>query len=92
MRMSGACHGIWRFEMNATDCVPMYSCNRCRQQKIKCSGLRPCEQCRKRSLACSFDDKDRKILVSKESGLDLGTLYHSIITNTTDSSMTCNGE
>ncbi|KAM3070533.1 hypothetical protein ACMFMF_007988 [Clarireedia jacksonii] len=42
------------------------ACSRCRQQKIKCSGILPCEQCSKRSLACNFEDKDRKILVSRE--------------------------
>ena len=38
-------------------------------KKTKCSGVLPCEQCSKKSLACISKDKDRKILVSRESGL-----------------------
>ncbi|KAF2174009.1 hypothetical protein M409DRAFT_62193 [Zasmidium cellare ATCC 36951] len=41
------------------------ACNRCRRQKIKCSGNVPCEQCSRRSISCVFDDKQHKILVSQ---------------------------
>ncbi|KAF2720209.1 hypothetical protein K431DRAFT_271272 [Polychaeton citri CBS 116435] len=41
------------------------ACNRCRQQKIRCTGAQPCEQCNKRNLICCFDDQQRKVLVSK---------------------------
>ncbi|KAH8672613.1 fungal-specific transcription factor domain-containing protein [Tricladium varicosporioides] len=41
------------------------ACTRCRQQKIRCSGIIPCEQCTKRNSPCSFDDRAQKILVPR---------------------------
>ncbi|KAL4975819.1 hypothetical protein BDW66DRAFT_160096 [Aspergillus desertorum] len=36
------------------------ACQRCRKQKIKCSGFQPCNTCHKRKLTCIFDDRDQK--------------------------------
>ncbi|KAL4880748.1 hypothetical protein BJY04DRAFT_207920 [Aspergillus karnatakaensis] len=41
------------------------ACQRCRKQKIKCSGLQPCNTCHKRKLTCVFDDRDQKVLVTR---------------------------
>ncbi|KAH8700208.1 Zn(II)2Cys6 transcription factor [Talaromyces proteolyticus] len=41
------------------------ACQRCRKQKIKCSGIQPCNTCHKRKLTCTFDDRDQKILVTR---------------------------
>ncbi|KAE8353459.1 hypothetical protein BDV28DRAFT_157005 [Aspergillus coremiiformis] len=41
------------------------ACQRCRRQKIKCSGSQPCDTCSKRKLTCVFDDRDQKILVTR---------------------------
>lgn len=43
----------------------LYRCERCRRQKIKCSGRRPCDSCKRRSVSCRFNDSDQRILVSK---------------------------
>jgi len=43
------------------------SCERCRRQKIKCSGKEPCDACQKRRLLCNFDEQNQKILVTRES-------------------------
>jgi len=43
------------------------SCERCRRQKIKCSGKEPCDACQKRQLLCNFDEQNQKILVTRES-------------------------
>lgn len=43
----------------------VFSCSRCRQQKIKCTGSKPCARCVKRNLPCDFDDKQQKIFVTK---------------------------
>ncbi|KAL4764818.1 Zn(II)2Cys6 transcription factor [Aspergillus foveolatus] len=41
------------------------ACQRCRKQKIKCSGFQPCNTCHKRKLTCVFDDRDQKVLVTR---------------------------
>ncbi|KAG9769159.1 hypothetical protein KCU88_g6965, partial [Aureobasidium melanogenum] len=41
------------------------ACQRCRRQKIKCTGSRPCENCRRRNLSCSFYDRDQKVVVTR---------------------------
>ncbi|KAL3467055.1 hypothetical protein BJX64DRAFT_274107 [Aspergillus heterothallicus] len=41
------------------------ACQRCRKQKIKCSGFQPCNTCHKRKLKCVFDDRDQKVLVTR---------------------------
>ncbi|KAI1421242.1 hypothetical protein F5Y12DRAFT_787629 [Xylaria sp. FL1777] len=41
------------------------ACERCRRQKIKCSGSRPCETCRRRNLTCTFNLEDQKIMVTR---------------------------
>ncbi|KAL4863875.1 hypothetical protein BDV12DRAFT_206112 [Aspergillus spectabilis] len=41
------------------------ACQRCRKQKIKCSGFQPCNTCHKRNLTCVFDDRDQKVLVTR---------------------------
>ncbi|KAI1366243.1 hypothetical protein F5Y08DRAFT_301652 [Xylaria arbuscula] len=41
------------------------ACERCRQQKIRCSGSRPCDACRKRNLTCTFNLEDQKIMVTR---------------------------
>ena len=45
--------------------LTLFSCTRCRRQKIKCSGTQPCDGCNKRKLTCIFDDRDQKILVTR---------------------------
>jgi hypothetical protein len=45
----------------------IHSCERCRRQKIKCSGKEPCDACQKRQLLCNFDEQNQKILVTRES-------------------------
>ncbi|KAM0794849.1 Zn(II)2Cys6 transcription factor [Usnea florida] len=42
------------------------ACNRCRQQKTKCSGAAPCEQCRRKNLPCDFNSEHQKVLVTRE--------------------------
>lgn len=41
------------------------ACQRCRQQKIRCSGLRPCDQCTSRKVYCTFEDRTQKIFVTR---------------------------
>ena len=41
------------------------SCQRCRRQKIKCSGTQPCDTCSKRKQSCTFDNREQKILVTR---------------------------
>ncbi|KAJ0426811.1 fungal-specific transcription factor domain-containing protein [Aspergillus carlsbadensis] len=41
------------------------ACQRCRKQKIKCSGFQPCNTCHRRKLTCVFDDRDQKVLVTR---------------------------
>lgn len=47
------------------------ACVRCRRLKIKCSGLQPCNGCSKRRVACEFDQRDRKIVVTRGYIMDL---------------------
>ncbi|RJE18722.1 hypothetical protein PHISCL_08937 [Aspergillus sclerotialis] len=41
------------------------ACQRCRRQKIKCSGTQPCDTCSKRKQSCTFDNREQKILVTR---------------------------
>ncbi|KAI1314141.1 hypothetical protein F5Y03DRAFT_336237 [Xylaria venustula] len=41
------------------------ACERCRRQKVRCSGSRPCDTCRKRNLTCTFNLEDQKIMVTR---------------------------
>ncbi|EPE04399.1 zn 2cys6 transcription factor [Ophiostoma piceae UAMH 11346] len=41
------------------------ACERCRKQKIRCSGWYPCDTCSRRSVACRFNDGDQKVTVTK---------------------------
>ncbi|KAL3475772.1 hypothetical protein BJX99DRAFT_270907 [Aspergillus californicus] len=41
------------------------ACQRCRKQKIKCSGFQPCNTCHNRKLTCVFDDRDQKVPVTR---------------------------
>ncbi|GAP92256.1 putative transcription fungi [Rosellinia necatrix] len=41
------------------------ACERCRRQKVRCSGSRPCDACRKRNLTCTFNVDDQKIMVTR---------------------------
>jgi len=41
------------------------ACQRCRQQKIRCSGLRPCNQCTSRKVYCTFEDRTQKVFVTR---------------------------
>lgn len=41
------------------------ACERCRKQKIRCSGRYPCDACSRRSVACRFNDWDQKVSVTK---------------------------
>ncbi|KXJ85466.1 hypothetical protein Micbo1qcDRAFT_141544 [Microdochium bolleyi] len=41
------------------------ACERCRKQKIRCSGSQPCDACRKRSLPCHFDESHQRVVVTK---------------------------
>ncbi|KAH6893130.1 fungal-specific transcription factor domain-containing protein [Thelonectria olida] len=41
------------------------ACQRCRKQKIKCSGTKPCRICRLRGQDCQFGSDEKKVLVSE---------------------------
>ncbi|KAI0490064.1 hypothetical protein F4859DRAFT_501670 [Xylaria cf. heliscus] len=41
------------------------ACERCRRQKIRCSGKSPCDACRKRNMTCTFNLEDQKIMVTR---------------------------
>ncbi|KAL2276143.1 hypothetical protein FJTKL_01314 [Diaporthe vaccinii] len=41
------------------------ACERCRKQKIRCSGCMPCDACTKRNLACHFNERHRKVVVTQ---------------------------
>ena len=41
------------------------ACERCRKQKIRCSGRYPCDACSRRSVACRFNDWDQKVSVTR---------------------------
>jgi hypothetical protein len=56
------------------------SCQRCRRQKIKCSGSQPCNTCSRRKQSCKFDDRDQKILVTRGYGKHFFVLPTEIIT------------
>jgi hypothetical protein len=57
------------------------SCERCRRQKIKCSGKEPCTACQKRRLVCNFDEQNQKILVTRELVLSVGSIEGLARTN-----------
>ncbi|KAI0425319.1 hypothetical protein F5Y09DRAFT_335067 [Xylaria sp. FL1042] len=42
------------------------ACERCRRQKIRCSGSPSCDTCRKRNLTCTFNLEDQKIMVTRK--------------------------
>ncbi|WAO88936.1 Zn(2)-C6 fungal-type domain-containing protein [Fusarium falciforme] len=41
------------------------ACLRCRERKVRCSGLHPCANCQRRSTECVFEPEDRKVIVSE---------------------------
>ncbi|KAF2138418.1 uncharacterized protein K452DRAFT_255887 [Aplosporella prunicola CBS 121167] len=42
------------------------ACDRCRRQKIKCSGRKPCEGCIRRKTNCVWDTEEPKRVVTKK--------------------------
>lgn len=47
------------------DLILNSSCERCRKQKIRCSGRLPCDACTKRDLACHFNENHRRVVVTR---------------------------
>ncbi|KAF2017953.1 hypothetical protein BU24DRAFT_162414 [Aaosphaeria arxii CBS 175.79] len=41
------------------------ACKRCRQHKIKCTGIQPCAHCERRKITCVFDEKSEKVIVTR---------------------------
>ncbi|KAH7028774.1 uncharacterized protein B0I36DRAFT_126134 [Microdochium trichocladiopsis] len=41
------------------------ACERCRKQKIRCSGSQPCDACTKRSRPCHFDETHQRVVVTR---------------------------
>lgn len=42
------------------------ACQRCRERKVKCSGVPPCKACVNRQEDCIIEPEDRKIMVSEK--------------------------
>ncbi|KAI0975083.1 Zn(II)2Cys6 transcription factor [Xylaria arbuscula] len=55
---------------------PRSRCERCRRQKVRCSGSRPCDTCRKRNLTCTFNFEDQKIMVTRRHAVP-SSIYRS---------------
>lgn len=49
-------------------------CERCRKQKIRCSGRLPCDACSKRNLTCHFNESHKRVVVTKGYAL-----YHILV-------------
>ncbi|BCS01740.1 Zn(II)2Cys6 transcription factor [Aspergillus luchuensis] len=42
------------------------ACSRCRQHKIKCSGICPCNNCLQRKVNCKFEGEEAKVYITKK--------------------------
>lgn len=47
------------------------ACQRCRNRKIKCSGVEPCQNCASKRLRCNFEKREKRIIISEQYVLEL---------------------